>query len=143
MKEKIGNFLVSFRPGEVVGRHHQREPELRNICARLGGFDCKVFDSYLVYSGLADAGHLIRVEEKCSPRFWMVSFFYSGEADENETRRKIINVILDEAKDDPKLPLNGYAVISDRDGNLKLGYMKKRRENSFRRARRKIFHEGI
>lgn len=142
MKEKIGNFLVSFRPGEIIGKHHAREAALRDICTRLGGFDCKVFDSYLVYSGLADAGYLIRVEEKCSPRFWSVSFFYPGEANRNEIRRKIINIILDEARNDPKLPLDGYAVISDKNGNLKLGYMKKRRQKILRRTRIKVFNEG-
>jgi len=143
MKEKIGNFLVSFGPGEVIGKHHEREAVLRNICTRLGGFDCKVFDSYLVYSGLADAGYLIRVEGKCSPRFWSVSFFYPGEAEENKIRRKIINVLLDEAKSDPKLPLNGYAVVSDKSGNLKLGCLKKRRKNVFKRTQTKIFTKGL
>ena len=64
MKEITGNFLVSFRPGEVTGAHHEREAELGNVCASLGGFDCKVFDPYMAYSGLADAGLLVRVEEK-------------------------------------------------------------------------------
>lgn len=140
-KEKTGNFLVSFRPGEVIGRHHQREVALKNICVRLGGFDCKIFDSYLIYSWLADAGYLVRVEEMYSPRFGIVSFFYPGEADENEIRRKIINFMLDEAKNDPKLLLNGYAIISDEYGSLKLGYIKKRRENILAGARSKIFNE--
>lgn len=134
MKEKVGALLVSFRPGEVIGKHHESEVELRDICTRLGGFDCKVFDSYLIYSDLADAGYLIRLEEKCSPRFWSVFFFYPGEANENELRRKIINVILNEAKNDPKLPLNGYAVVSDKNGNLKLGYFKKHRNHILKRT---------
>lgn len=143
MKENIGELLVSFRPGEVIGMHHESEAELRDICTRLGGFDCKVFDSYMVYSGMADAGLLIRAEEKSSSWFWTVSFFYPGEADENEIRRKIINVILDEVKNDPKLPLNGYAVVSDKSGNLKLGCIKKRRKKIIKSTQTKVSTEGL
>lgn len=142
MSEKTGKFLVSFRPGEVTGTHHERETELRKICASLGGFDCKVFDPYLAYSGLADAGLLVRVEEKSTSWLWTVSFFYPPEGDENEIRRKIINAFLTEAKNDPKLLPNGYAVVSDEHGNLYLRFIKKHQKYASRRTRPKITTKG-
>ncbi len=49
MKKQLGNFVVLFRPGVVTGIHNEREIALRNICEKLGGLDCKVFDPYAVY----------------------------------------------------------------------------------------------
>lgn len=130
MKEKTGNHLVTFRPGEVIGMHNEREVVLEDICNRLGGFGFKIFDPYMVYSNLADNGFLVRVEELSSYGYWMVSFFYPNGKDENETRRIIINYILNEAKNDPKLLTNGYAVVSDNNGNLNLSALRRARKNS-------------
>lgn len=46
----------------------------------------------------------------------------SGIHNEREVvlRKIIINRMLDEVKNSPNLPRNGYAVVSDRWGNLKL-----------------------
>ena len=64
MKRLLGNFIVLFKPGVVTGIHNEREVVLRNICDRFGGFDCKIFDPYMVYAGLADAGMLEKVEQR-------------------------------------------------------------------------------
>lgn len=125
IKEK-GNLLVTFRPGEVTGSYNPREDVLRDICCKLGGLDYKIIDPYILYSSLADTGFLVRAEEYSSKGYWTVSFYYPGGKDENRIRRTIINFILDEAKNDPNLFDNGYAVVIDVDGNQSLCSVKKR-----------------
>jgi len=125
IKEK-GNLLVSFRPGEVIGSYNRREYVLRDICCKLGGLEYKIFDPYILYSSLADTGFLVRAEEYSSKGYWTVSFYYPGGKDENRIRRTIINFILDEAKNDPNLFDNGYAVVIDVDGSQSLCSVKKR-----------------
>lgn len=79
MKDKLADFLVLFRRGEVTGIHNEREVELKEICNSLGGLDCKVFDPYMVYSNLADNGLLVRVETKNLDGSWSILFYYPVE----------------------------------------------------------------
>lgn len=123
---KLGDFVVLFRPGVVTGIHNEKEVLLKEICDRLGGFDCKIFDPYMTYSSLADSGLLVRVEQKNAYGFGAVSFFYPNKSTEQDLRRKIINHMLEEVKSNTKLAANGYIVISDRTGNLKLKHLKDR-----------------
>lgn len=120
MKRLLGNFIVLFKPGVVTGIHNEREVVLRNICDRFGGFDCKIFDPYMVYAGLADAGMLEKVEQRNIYGYSAVSFFYPVGLIEYDLRQKIINTMLDEIKSDPKLFRNGFAIVTDKRGNLKL-----------------------
>ena len=126
MKKQLGNYLVLFRPGVITGMHSEREVVLKDICERLGGFDCKVFDPYFAYSDFCDAGLLVRVEQGNIYGFYSVAFFYVDRKSEHEIRRKIINGILDSVKSNSKLFENGYVIVSDRQGNLKLNYIKDR-----------------
>lgn len=93
-----GSFLVLFRPGVVSGIHNEREVVLRKICESLGGLDLRVFDPYLVYAGVADCGMLVRVEQRNIYGFAAVSFFYADSRIERETRKILINRMLDEVK---------------------------------------------
>lgn len=124
-KRQLGSFVVFFRPGVVTGIHNEREILLKNICEKVGGFDCKAFDPYMIYDSLADAGVLIRIEQRNAFGYSAVAFFYPANVKESEARRKIINTILNDIKHDPKLFASGYAVISDKKGNLKLKSHKK------------------
>lgn len=126
MVKQLGSFLVLFKPGVVTGNHNESEVVLKDICERLGGLDCKVFDPYLVYTRLADFGILTRVEQRNAYGYSAVSFFYPAGTNKHSTRRIIVNEILGEMKNDPKLLSNGYAVVSDNVGNLKLRYIKSR-----------------
>jgi len=125
MKKQLGNFVVLFRPGVVTGIHNEREIALRNICEKLGGLDCKVFDPYAVYAKFADDGLLLRVEQRNSYGFAAVSFFYPAGKDEKEIRNIIINQMLSAIKDDPKIIAEGYAIVVDKTGNLKLKLSKR------------------
>lgn len=118
MKCSLGNFIVLFKPGVATGIHSGRETVLGSICDRFGGFDCKIFDPYMVYAGLADAGILVKVEQRNMYGYSAVSFFYPDRQSEHELRKKIINNMLAEIKNDPKLLGNGYAVTMDKGGNL-------------------------
>ncbi|AGL01089.1 hypothetical protein [Desulfoscipio gibsoniae] len=136
MKDKLADFLVLFRRGEVTGIHNEREVELKEICNSLGGLDCKVFDPYMVYSNLADNGLLVRVETKNLDGSWSILFYYPVEKNKNNVRRKIINFILDEARYDYKLLKNGYAVVTNNNGNLKLACIRKSLKNTIKRKRK-------
>jgi len=119
-KSQLGNFVVLFRPGVVTGIHNEREIILNDICEKFGGLDCRLFDPYLVYDRLTDAGLLVRVEQRNAYGYAAVSFFYPAKTNEREVRQKIINAILGEIKNDPKVLASGYAIISDKYGNMKL-----------------------
>jgi hypothetical protein len=125
MKKQLGNFVVLFRPGVITGVHNEREIALRNICERLGGLDCKVFDPYAVYAKFADDGLLLRVEQRNSYGFAAVSFYYPAGKDEKVIRNIMINQMLRAIKDDPKIIAGGYAIVIDKTGNLKLKLSKK------------------
>lgn len=126
MNKQLGSFLVLFKPGVITGVHNESEVVLKDICDGLGGLDCKIFDPYMAYARLADDGFLVRVEQRNDYGFAAVSFFYPTRKNEHAVRRKIINEILGEIKNEPELLANGYAVISDKSGNLKLRYIKNR-----------------
>ena len=120
MKKPLGNFMVMFKPGVVTGIHKENEVVLSDICEKLGGFDCKLFDPYFIYDKLADSGQLIRIEQKNMHGYAAVSFYYPPGRNESHIRRMIINSILDDILTDPQLFANGYAVITDKNGNLNL-----------------------
>lgn len=120
MKKKLGNFIVMFKPGVVTGIYNENEMILRDICEKLGGFNCKLFDPYFAYDSLADAGLLIRVEQRNMYGYAAVSFFYPPEQNEKHIRKLAINSILNDIQTDPKLFANGYAVIADKNGGLML-----------------------
>lgn len=130
MKKEKGSHLVTFRPGEVIGAYNQGEDILKDICGKLGGFGCKIFEPYILYTRLADFGFLIRDEEPLSNGYWSVSFFYPAGEDENMLRRIIIDAILNEAKNDPALFDKGYAVIIDVEGNQSLRSIRKSNKNN-------------
>ncbi|MFZ5650304.1 MAG: hypothetical protein ACOY4I_05580 [Bacillota bacterium] len=120
MKSPLGNFIVLFKPGVVTGIHSGREVILSNICDRFGGFDCKIFDPYTVYAGLVDADILVKVEQRNIYGYSAVSFFYPDRHSEHRLRQKILNKMLAEIKSDPRLIRNGYAVVTDKGGDLRL-----------------------
>jgi len=60
------------------------------------------------------------VEQRNIYGYSAVSFFYPNKHKEHELRQKIINKMLAEIKSDPKLLRNGYAVVTDKGGNLRL-----------------------
>ena len=130
MTKPTGNFLVSFKPGVVTGIYNESETKLRNLCAKFSGFDCKVFDAYQIYAKFADDGLLVRVEKRNTFGFGAVYFFYPAAVNENEIRKKIVNSILYEIKDNPKTITNGYVVLCDDKGNFKLVCSKKRTKAS-------------
>ncbi len=135
MEAKFGDFLVSFRRGEVFGMHNEKEVELSEICNKLGGIDRKVFNPYKAYSNLADNKLLVRVEIKNLNGTRTTFFFYPVDKNQNEIRRKIINFILNEARKDYKLFLNGYAVVINKYGNLKLACIDKSPKNTIKRMK--------
>ncbi len=135
MEYKFGDFLVSFRRGEVIGMHNEKEVELNDICTRLGGLNCKVLNPYKAYSNLADNKLLVRVEIKNLNGSRTTFFFYPIDKNQNEIRRKIINYILNEAKNDYKLFLKGYVVVINKDGNFKLAYIEKSLKNTIKRKK--------
>lgn len=120
MIKQVGSFIVLFRPGVVSGIHSEKEAVVKNICLRFGEFDNKVFDPYILYSGMADEGLLVRVEQINQYGCGAVSFFYPGGCNENAVRRKIINRMLGEVMNAPGLFKNGYTVVCDSSGDLQL-----------------------
>jgi hypothetical protein len=135
VEDKFGDFLVSFRRGEVIGMHNNKEVELNEICTKLGGLDRKYFDPYKIYSKLADHKLLVRVAIKNLDGSRIIFFFYPVDQNQNEIRREMINLILDGARNDYKLFLNGYAVVINQDGNLKLAYIEKSLKNTMKRKK--------
>ncbi|MDD2554402.1 MAG: hypothetical protein PHP51_07510 [Desulfotomaculaceae bacterium] len=125
MSKQPGSFIVSFRPGVVTGIYSEKEGAIKEICERFGGFDCKIFDPYMKYAELADAGLLVRVEERIAVNRYSVSFFYPAQEDERCIRKKIINSLLAEMKDSPSLYAGGFAVTVENNGDHKL-YKRKR-----------------
>ncbi len=141
MKEKFkfGDFLVSFRRGEVVGVHNEKEVELIEICNRLGRPGCKVFDPFVAYSQLAERNLLEKVKIKNLDGSWTVFFFYPIDLKQSEIRRQIINCILYEASKDSRLFLNRMSVVISNDGCLKLVCIKQSHKNSLKRKRNCLY----
>ncbi|MCL6477829.1 MAG: hypothetical protein K6T65_05380 [Peptococcaceae bacterium] len=117
---RLGNFVVMFKPGVVTGIHSEREVLLADICQRMGGFECKVFDPYMFYSAMADDGLLVRVEHRNEFGYASASFFYPDRESESKTRKMIINRLLSEIKGSGRAFSGGCAVVCDKSGNYRL-----------------------
>lgn len=141
MCKQTGSFIVSFWPGVVTGVHNEKEVFIKEICERFGGFACKIFDPYVKFSELADAGILVRVEERKAAHRYSVSFFYPALEDERFIRKKIINSMLEELKSSQSFYAGGFAVIVDKNGEHKL-YKRKREPSGKKGDLRKAIRAG-
>lgn len=126
MCKQFGNFIVSFWPGVDTGVYNEKEVFIKEICERFGGFECKVFDPYIKYSELADAGMIIRAEDRIAAHRYCVSFYYPALEDERLIRKKIINSMFEELKSSQSFYAAGFAVIVNKNGDHKL-YKRKRK----------------
>lgn len=126
MCKQFGSFIVSFWPGVVTGVFNEKEVFIKEICERFGGFECKVFDPYIKFSELADAGIITRAEERVAAHRYCVSFYYPALEDERLIREKIINSIFEELKSSQSFYASGFVVIVNKNGDHKL-YKRKRK----------------
>ncbi|SHK38508.1 hypothetical protein [Desulforamulus aeronauticus] len=117
---KLGKLLVSFQPGEVVGRYTQGEEELKIIAGALGDITDRVFDMYFEFSRLADEGILVREEKIYGRRNMRVSFYYPGALSVSTVRQVIINKLLDEYLHLPDYPRPGIYVVQNKRKDLSL-----------------------
>jgi len=133
MEDRLGDFLVSFRSGEIIGTYNHKEEELIDIGNRLACLDRKYFDPCRTYSKLARHKLLARVEIKNLDGTWLIFFFYPVGQNKDAIRSEIINAILKEARYDYKLCLTGHAVVVSQEGNFKLAYLAKSYKNTLMR----------
>lgn len=124
MHKKKGKHLVSYYPGEVIGCFAEGEVELREIAESLGGFSGRLFDNYLEFSAMADAGLLVRHESITNRGYLQVSFYYVYGSQVSATRQRIKNTLLHKYLNSINYPNSGLIVVSDDNGDLQFANLR-------------------
>lgn len=119
-----GKLLVSFYPGDAIGKYNWGENQLFTIAQALGDFCDRVFDMYFEFSRFADQGLLLRQEYGKRKGAIAVCFYYPQGVDIAKRRQLLINKLLSDYLNSSVYPRPNTYVMRFKNGDYQLIFKK-------------------